>query len=140
MTPSELRSDFQDVPLRREGVLRLLDRNLSHFHGAIVVPMTLVNPAYFGEIVGELRHVGHDVRHIALMASRETLVNRLRSRQPTGSQWGIAQIDRGLAGLNRLDPADHLHTDQLTHEAVIQAVAQKLNLPLARDHSGPLKC
>lgn len=45
MTPPPLRGDFQDVPLWREGVRRVLDRNLSHFDGVLIVPMTLVNPA-----------------------------------------------------------------------------------------------
>lgn len=53
MTPPELRGDFQDVPLWCEGVRRVLDRNLTHFPGVVLVPMTLVNPDYFDEVVAQ---------------------------------------------------------------------------------------
>ena len=134
MTPPALRGDFQDVPLWREGVRRVLDRNLSHFDGVLIAPMTVVNPAYFGEIVGELRRAGHDVRHVALLASRETLLRRLRSRAESGESWGAQQLDRCLYGLNQLDPSEHLHTDGLTHEQVVEAVAARAGLTLQPDN------
>lgn len=133
MTPPELRGDFQDIPLWREGVRRVLDRNLNNFDGVLIVPMTVVNPAYFGEIVGELRRAGHDVRHVALLASRETLLRRLRSRGEGAGSWGAAQIDRCLRCLHQLDPADHLPTDNLTHEQVVEAIAQRAGLALEPD-------
>ena len=133
MTPPALRGDFQDVPLWREGVRRVLDRNLTHFDGVLIAPMTVVNPAYFGEIVGELRRSGHEVRHVALLASRETLLRRLRSRAESGESWGAQQLDRCLYGLNQLDPSEHLHTDGLTHEQVVEAVAARAGLTLQPD-------
>lgn len=139
MTPPELQGDFQDVPLWREGVKRVLDRNLTHFSGVILVPMTLVNPDYFDEIVGELRRGGHDVRHVALLASRETLLRRLRSRGEGKGSWGAAQIDRCLKGLGQLDTADHLPTDGLNHEQVALAVAQRAQLSLWPDTRTPLQ-
>ena len=139
MTPPPLRGDFQDVPLWREGVRRVLDRNLSHFDGVLIVPMTLVNPAYFDEIVGELRRGGQDVRHVALLASRETLLRRLRSRGEGSGSWGAAQIDRCLNGLGQLDAADHLPTDTLTHEQVAEEVARRAGLALLPDPRTPLQ-
>lgn len=133
MTPPELRGDFQDVPLWREGVRRVLDRNLSHFDGVLIVPMTVVNPVYFDEIVGELRRAGHEVRHVSLLASRETLLRRLRSRADFGNRWSSRQIDRCLSGLNQLDPAEHLHTDGLSYEQVVEAVAARAGLRLQPD-------
>lgn len=133
MMPPELRGDFQDVPLWREGVRRVLDTNLSHCDGVIIVPMTVVNPVYFGEIVGELRRAGHQVQHVALLASRETLLRRLRSRADFSQRWSSQQIERCLHGLNQLDPAEHLHTDGLTHEQVVEAVAKRAGLTLQPD-------
>ena len=146
MTPPELRGDFQDIPLWREGVRRTLGRNLTHSPAPLVVPMTLVNPRYFEEIVGGLRREGHDVRHVALLASRETLLRRLRSRGEGRGSWGAAQIDRCLAGLEQLEPASHLHTDSLNHRQVVEALAHHAGLPLlpetrtpAQEHWGRLK-
>ncbi|MFD0204939.1 trypsin-like serine peptidase, partial [Saccharothrix carnea] len=65
MTPRALRGDFQDLASWRQGVVEVLDRAASGHDGVIVVPMTVVEPAYFREVVGGLRDRGHDVRHFA---------------------------------------------------------------------------
>jgi len=133
MTPPGLRGDFQDVPLWREGVYRLLDRNLGLSQGVTLVPMTLVNPVYFGEIVGRLREDGHTVHHVALMASHETLLRRLRSRGKGPGSWGARQIGRCLEGLAQMDPAEHLNTEGLTHEEVVEQVARRAGWSLGPD-------
>ena len=133
MTPPSLRGDFQDVPLWREGVYQLLSRHLRHSNGVQIVPMTLVDPVYFGEIVGRLRENGHTVHHVVLMASRETLLRRLRSRGEGARSWGAAQIDRCLDGLAELEPGAHLPTDGLTHGEVVEEVARRAGLILTPD-------
>ena len=133
MTPPGLRGDFQDVPLWRQGVIDLLERNLGHYHGVVIVPMTLVEPAYFDEIVGGLRARGHDVRHVVLLASRTTLLQRLRSRGERSSSWGARQLERCLGGLRVIEPSAHIDTDGLTHEQVVEEVARRVGLPLQPD-------
>lgn len=137
MTPPELRGDFQDSPLWREGVRRILERNLSHSDGVILVPMTLVNPLYFDEVMAELRRSGQDVQHVALLASRKTLLERLRSRGEGAGSWGAAQIERCLHGLQQLDLAEHLHTDGLTHDQVVEETARRVGLTLLPDPRTP---
>ena len=137
MTPPELRGDSQDLPLWRRGVLATLDATMTRFPGVLIVPMTLVNPVYFGEIIGELRQRGHTVHHVTLLASPRTLRRRLRSRTESSRRWGAAQIQRCLDGLARLDPADALQTDGLTHAAVVEAIARHATLTLTPDRSGP---
>ncbi|WP_104991320.1 AAA family ATPase [Deinococcus sp. NW-56] len=137
MTPRELRGEFQDLPLWREGVYTLLSRNLTHSRRVVIVPMTLVVPAYFDETVGRLRADGHRVCHVALLASRPTVLRRLRSRGQGASSWAAGQIDRCLDGLGQLDPADCLSTDHLTLEEVTEEVARRANLTLRPDHTPP---
>ncbi|SEJ85805.1 AAA domain-containing protein [Deinococcus reticulitermitis] len=138
MTPPELRGDFQDVPLWREGVYQLLDHTLTHADRVVIVPMTLVVPAYFAEIVGRLRENGHTVHHVALLASRDTLRRRQRSRGEGTGSWGAGQIDRCLAGLSQLPVADHLPTDGLGLEEVVEQIARRTGLDLLPDHAHPL--
>lgn len=139
MTPPQLRSDFQDVPLWRSGTRELLTRCALHGSGPVIVPMTLVHPPYFAEMVGELRQNGIEVRHAALLASPDTLRRRLRSRGEGAGSWGAAQIERCLAGLLALDSADHLHTDGLTREQVVEAIAEHFGLTLQPDTSSALR-
>lgn len=58
----------------------MLDLVLREHEGTVIAPMTLVESGYFEEIIGRLREEGHDVRHFALLAGRETVLKRLTER------------------------------------------------------------
>jgi AAA domain len=139
MTPPDLRGDFQDLPLWRQGVFSVLDDNLTRSSRVLIVPMTLVNPDYFAEIVGGLRDRGHTVHHVMLLAPRRTLLRRLRSRGEGSRSWGAAQTLRCLDGLTQLDPADGLETHHLTHRAVVEDIARRAGATLAPDRSTPFQ-
>ena len=79
MLPPSLRTDFQSFRAWRSGVREVLDLAARNHPGPVIVPMTLVDPGYFAEIIGRLRDDGHDVRHFALLADRATV---LRQAQP----------------------------------------------------------
>ncbi len=55
MMPPEMRGDFQDLPAWRQGLYEVLDLVLGQHPGPVIVPMTVVEPTYLGEIVGRLR-------------------------------------------------------------------------------------
>ncbi|MEV6099977.1 AAA family ATPase [Nocardia sp. NPDC051981] len=80
MLPAFMRGDFQDHASWRHGVFEILDLVLTEHDGTVIVPMTVVEPQYFAETVGRLREKGYEVRHFALLAERETVLNRLRDR------------------------------------------------------------
>jgi hypothetical protein len=145
MMPRGLRSDFQDLRAWRQGVREVLDLVLSEQGGTVIAPMTLVEPGYFQEIVGELRESGHDVRHFALLASRETVLRRLEGRAvpnavlaPLGGRsaarhiesFAVRHLDRCLAGLAGPEFAEHVHTDALTVPQVADRVAASAGLAL----------
>ncbi|MGH3309089.1 MAG: AAA family ATPase [Streptomyces sp.] len=143
MLPREARPDYQDYRAWRRGVFEVLDDLLRrHSSGPVIVPMTLVEPRYFEEIVGRLRDEGHDVRHSALLASRETVMRRLHRRGLRGVRretWAIGQVDRCLDGLRRPEFATHLHTDELSVPQVAESVARSAGLELTADTYGPLR-
>ena len=58
----------------------VLDLTLTRHDGTAIAPMTILEWSYFQEIIGRLREQGHDVRHFALLADRETVLRRLRER------------------------------------------------------------
>lgn len=72
--------DFQDLPLWRNLVVASLEGMLREFDAPLIVPMTLLEPAYFDEVVGRLRDRGVDVRHFCLIAPPEEILRRLVER------------------------------------------------------------
>ncbi|MBJ7903145.1 AAA family ATPase [Streptomyces sp. DSM 110735] len=153
MTPRSLRGDFQDIRAWRQGVFEVLDHVLSEYDGTVIVPMTVVEPAYFREMVGRLRERGHDVRHFALMAERETVLRRLRERgfgravrflagekaALRGESFAVAKLDLCLERLRGEEFAEQVWTDRLSIPEVAERVAASAGLPLAPDRGGALR-
>ncbi len=144
MTPPALRGDFQDLRAWRQGVYEVLDLTLRRHEGTVIAPMTVVEPAYFRETLGRLREQGHDVRHFALLAERDTVLRRLRERglghavrlvagkaaALKHESFAVANLDRCLDRLRDEEFATHLWTDRLTVAQVADRVADTSGLRL----------
>lgn len=153
MMPRSLRVDFQDLASWRHGVVEVLDRTLTTYDGHVIVPMTLVEPAYFDEIVGRLRNDAHAVHHVALLADRQTVLRRLRERAvgrllqriaapgwtPRRETFAVANLDRCLERLREPRFAEQLWTDELSLPQVVERVAAGAGLQLEPDRDGPVR-
>ncbi|MEU4345367.1 AAA family ATPase [Nocardia sp. NPDC023852] len=155
MMPSSLRGDFQDFSGWRQGVFEVLDRVLHKHEGVVIAPMTVVDPRYFAETVGRLRSAGHDVRHFALLAERETVLNRLRDRglgvaplfRLVGQgdlllrreQFAVDKLDYCLAQLSRPEFAEHIWTDTTVVTSVAGRIADMVGLTLAPNTDGRMR-
>ncbi|MEU7226882.1 AAA family ATPase [Streptomyces chrestomyceticus] len=153
MTPPALRGDFQDLPAWRQGVYEVLDLALTKHPGPVIAPMTLVETAYFDEIVGRLRDRGHDVRHFALLADRRTVLRRLRERgfghfvgfvagQDTPlrrESFAVAKLDHCLERLRGPEFSEHVWTDRRTVAQVADHIAASAGLELAPDTDSALR-
>ncbi|MFI2372466.1 AAA family ATPase [Streptomyces sp. NPDC018833] len=144
MTPPALRNDFQDLAAWRQGVYEVLDLTLRGHDGVVIAPMTLVEPAYFEQIVGRLRNeAGHDVRHFALLAERETVLRRLRERGLgrglKRESFAVQRLDDCLERLREPRFGEHIHTDRLSVPQVADLIARSAGLRLAPNTDGPLR-
>ncbi|MCD0483537.1 AAA family ATPase [Streptacidiphilus sp. ASG 303] len=153
MTPPSLRGDFQDLPAWRQGVYEVLDRALNGHDGVVVVPMTVVEPSYLDETAGRLRERGHDVRHFALLADRETVLRRLRERglghllrSAAGKDaplrresFALSRLDLCLERLHGPEFAEHLATDHLTVPQVADRIAARCGLTLTANTDSALR-
>lgn len=138
--PKEMsKPDFQDHPMWREFNYKMLKNINDQYDGTVIVPMTLVDPHYFAEIVGQLRNDGVIVNHFALCASKETLLKRLKSRGEGKTSWAAQQIDRCREGLANPIFQHHLDTDQMTTEDVVAHIASILNISLLPDRRGSFR-
>ncbi|WP_239615743.1 AAA family ATPase [Cohnella mopanensis] len=135
--PSPIRhDDFQDDPLWREfnySMIRRLDRE---YEGVTIVPMTVVNPLYFEEIVGRLRAEGVTIHHFALCASKETIRKRLRSRGEGRGSWAFRQVDRCNEGLSAEAFKHHVDTENKTVSDNVELIASLCGIELLPDNRG----
>ncbi|WP_103382855.1 AAA family ATPase [Pseudonocardia dioxanivorans] len=141
MLPPHLRGDFQDVPGWRVGVRDVLGRlDADDATQPVIVPMTLVRDDYADEIVEALRIGGHDLRHVTLVATPETIRRRLASRGgAVRDLWAQRQIDRCVTALTAPRFARHVATDGRTIDEVVEDVAAGLDLPLAHGRDGRVR-
>src|SRR5260221_10920926 len=143
MLPRSLRSDFQDLQAWRAGVQEVLDLVARNHEGPVIAPMTLIDHRYFAQIVGRLRHDGHDVRHFALLAERATVLRRL-NRRGFGfglkrERWAVDRLDDCLDRLHEPEFAHHIDTDQLKVPQVADTIARIAGLPVIPDTDGRLR-
>ena len=105
VVPPAPSGDFQDLPIwRRLTVAALLElRRL--YPQTVIVPMTLVQPAYIEEIFGSLTNLGERLLHIFLDIDARLLRSRIEAqvlvpdpvRDQDIRQWRLDQVDRCLA-------------------------------------------
>ncbi|MEL3944814.1 MULTISPECIES: AAA family ATPase [Streptomyces] len=144
MMPPGLRGDFQDLPVWRQAVCDVLDLALAKHEGTVIVPMTVVEPAYFQETVGRLRERGHDVRHFALLADRRTVLKRLRERglghvvRVVGGRdaplrresFAVSKLDLCLERLREPEFAEQMWTDHVSVARSADRIAASAGLTL----------
>jgi hypothetical protein len=149
MLPVRLRDDFQDFPAWRQGVYEVLDLVLTSCEGPVIAPMTLIEPAYFADIIGRLADSGHDVRHFALLADAQVIERRLRLRTVVHTiqrlrgqsvprfreTFAMRKLGPCLDRLSQPEFATHLRTDELTVPQVAEAIAASAGLVL-NPHQG----
>jgi hypothetical protein len=153
MMPATLRADFQDLAAWRHGVFEVLDLTLKGSTGPVIVPMTIVEPVYFRETVDRLRDEGHDVRHFALLAQRDTTLRRLRERglghaveliagmdaARRVESFAVSRLDLCLKRLQEPKFAEHIWTDHLTIAQVADHIAASAGLSLTPNTDSKLQ-
>ena len=133
MQPKPMRTDFQDIEGWRVAIREVI-AGVDHDGRwpVVVVPMTIIDEAYFADAVGWLRDHGHDVRHVALVATADTIRRRLRSRSwnIVSEAWALGQIERCTAALAAPLFATQVNTDGLGLDEVVEEVARVVGLEL----------
>lgn len=141
--PPALRDDFQDLSAWRVGVVEVLDRTLRYHQGPVIAPMTLVNSSYFDEIIGGLRQSGHEVHHVALLARRDVVVERLRRRGLVRGlrreSFALERLDGCLAALRGEAFGEHVDTGGRTVSQVADEVARSANLSIRPSTDRPVR-
>ncbi|WP_223068360.1 AAA family ATPase [Paenibacillus caui] len=134
-----VKDDFQDYEIWRTFNYSMLKTIHNDFSGIIIVPMTIVNPQYFYEIIEKLRDDEIEIKHFTLLASHETLLKRLKRRGDGINSWPAQQIERCIRGLTQDLFKFHINTDDLTIEEVVDQIAQEATIKLLPDNQSEIQ-
>ena len=136
-SPAEFsQGDFQDIPLWREMNYKLISLIASRYTGTLIVPMTIVNPDYYEEIVGKLQADGFELRHFILYASKEEILRRLRfriSRIFGGDTFAVRSIDRCIHSFDNLITEEKIDTEHMSVDEVVTEIAHRCGFAMPKD-------
>jgi len=126
--------DYQDLRNWRRATVRGALRR-SRSDRPLLVPMTVLEPAYLHEILGGLRDRGRAVLHVTLHASSPALRDRIQQDTVDlqARTWRLRQLPRyeaALAGLREHGPV--VDTGALTPDQVADTVLGLVEQPSAR--------
>lgn len=131
--------DFQDYKQWRKFNYSTLKDIYDGYNGTIIVPMTVVNPEYYDEIIQRLINEGVALKHYILYASKETLLKRLNMRIRTGDTWAKRSIDRCINAFDNYIMEEKIMTDEKSIDDIVEEIAKKSNLNLILDRRGRIK-
>lgn len=123
--------DFQDYKLWRDSI-RFYLKSLDNNNRTVIVPMTVTNEIYLSEILEPLKDT-HDILHITLMSSKETLKKRLLKRGDKKSSCTYKLIDDCLQKLISQNFKQHIYTDNMDLYEVVDYIGNEYNLNLKLD-------
>ena len=125
--------DFQDIPLWREMNYKTLSMIAEKYDGTIIVPMTIVSPIYYDEIIGKLAADGHDVKHYILYAKPDEIKRRLKKRSflfIRNEDFALSAIDRCINAFDKYIPEVKIYTDNMSINDVVDRIAKLASLQL----------
>jgi hypothetical protein len=133
--------DFQDLRLWRRQVADLAVGLVEEYGRPVLVPMTLINPGYVGEIFGALKDADITVHHFFLTVPGEVLERRIDGRSFTPDdpeqdqrvrRWCKDRIESCRAAADTL-PSDTVFLDgELTPQELADVVLARVNAVAGR--------
>ena len=122
--PIETFDDFQDLTIWRTLVITTAKLLRETYERTLIMPMTIWNRSYFAEIMQGLRQIEPDLYHFCLIASRDTLYQRLQSRENSAqaTTWATERIERCVESFQSSEFAVQIDTEGKTPEAIVAEI------------------
>ncbi|MBO4951035.1 MAG: AAA family ATPase [Clostridia bacterium] len=125
--PKEKTDDFQDLILWKELTVTVAEKLVNTYHKTLIVPMTICNHECFSHIKSGFESID-ETYHFCLLASEETVHERLSKRGDEAGSWAFQQTERCLnaynADLSEFEKV--IYTDELTENEVCEAILSAL--------------
>lgn len=125
--------DFQDDPLWRSFNGRIIRDIACSYSGTLIIPMTVIRPEYYRELIGSLRENGIRTDHYILGADRDVLLRRQHSRLDFKKSWAAKKLDACIEAFRNPVFEGYIDTTHLTPEQAAETIAEKSGLGLLPD-------
>jgi len=126
--PTMQKEDFQDFALWREINYGMIASMAAHYEGVVIIPMTLINDQYYDEIITKLIEDGVALRQYVLIASKETLLQRLAAREDDNNPWIVPRLDACIDALKQEKFGCLLNTDNRSIDEIVDVIIADLNI------------
>lgn len=118
--------DFQDIALWRSLTVAAAQGLWRRYQRPMIVPMTLAQPTYLGEIRAGLAACA-PTHHFCLVAPLATVQRRLAQRGEQPGSWAWRKAERCVPTLDHPRYAQHIPTDGREVPAVVEDILARLS-------------
>ena len=129
LKPIDWSGNFQDYPMWRilvPEVARLLEQD---YHRTLIVPMSICRSDYFSEVIDNMKKFDQDFHHFCLVASVETIQQRLTARGQSGTEdWAMSQIDECVRSLHSELFVDKLDAETKSTDQLVEQILKKIKV------------
>jgi hypothetical protein len=139
MYPPHLRVDFQTTPWWAPVVTEVLADLSARHPGHVIVPMTLADDERHTQIMAGLRDAGCDIHQVTLLAQRDVVLRRLRSRLDSPRSWSARQYDSVTPVLRGPQYAPQLDTTSRSISAVADDIGRIVGVELLPADHNPVR-
>jgi len=132
--------DFQDIPLWREMNYKILKMIAKKYDGIVIVPMTLVNPVYYREIIEKIISDGFELHHYILYVKHDEIKRRLKERMLPfigNEDFALDAIDRCIDFFDNHIRDVTIDTENMSINNVVEKIADLSSLTLSRGRRTP---
>ncbi|HEY2494984.1 MAG TPA: AAA family ATPase [Paenibacillus sp.] len=118
----ERTDDFQDMELWRTLTVKTAQELMNKYKTHLIVPMTIYKANNFDYIFNGFRSIDHDAFHFCLVASEETIKNRIERRGDIYGSWYQQHTRAGVLAFKDKKFQEHIETDHIETEEVIRII------------------
>lgn len=123
----ERTGDFQDFELWKVLTVTVAKELKEKYNKHLIVPMTIYKTVNFTYILDGMRALDEQTHHFCLVASKETIHQRLVERGDTIGGWTFQQTEGCVEAFKRAEFAEQIDTEKKSVNEVVEYILSKVS-------------
>ncbi|WP_079505039.1 AAA family ATPase [Mesobacillus jeotgali] len=126
--PEEKTDNFQDIGIWKVLVVETAKNIKLQYNKNLIVPMTIFNKEYYQYILNGFKKIDEATHHFCLIATEETICERLRNRGEAERNWCFLQTKKCVQAFQDECFEKRIITDDLNIQDIIKRISSELLL------------